>query len=84
MATFAMPKVAEATDEYVVVSLEVAVGDNVSLGEVLMVVETDKVDADVESTFAGVVSAFLVAEGAEIRTGDAIVEYDGVDGVEQS
>lgn len=79
MATFAMPKVAEATDEYVVVSLEVEVGGTVSVGDVLMIVETDKVDADVESGFAGVISALLVAEGAEIKTGDAIAEYDGVD-----
>lgn len=74
-----MPKVAEATDEYVVVSVEVTVDDTVSVGDVLMVVETDKVDADVESGFSGVVSALLVEEGTEVKTGDAIVEYSNTE-----
>lgn len=71
-----MPKVADSTEGYVVASVEVAVGDVVSATDVVLVVETDKVDADVEASVAGTVVAVRVAEGDEVRVGDVVLEYE--------
>lgn len=75
MTTFTLPKVADSTDDYVVVSVEVAVDDEVTPDTVVLVVETDKVDADVRAGFSGVVTGVLVEEGAEISSGDPVLEY---------
>lgn len=47
-----------------------AEGDDVQLGDVLAVIETNKAAIDVESEFAGTLTKILVAEGTEDLTAD--------------
>jgi pyruvate/2-oxoglutarate dehydrogenase complex dihydrolipoamide acyltransferase (E2) component len=47
----------------------VAVGDEVAEGEALATVETDKVEADIESPVAGTVVEILVPEGEAAEVG---------------
>ncbi|MHB1128594.1 MAG: biotin/lipoyl-containing protein [Ilumatobacteraceae bacterium] len=67
-----LPRLGDTVDEVVVVEWLVAVGSLVKKGDSLMRVETDKVDVDVESPFAGVVSELLVAQGDEVKTGTVL------------
>lgn len=56
----------------------VAVGDEVSLGSVVAVVETDKVEVEIDAAVAGRV-AWLCPVGQEVEVGEPIlsVEVDG-------
>jgi pyruvate/2-oxoglutarate dehydrogenase complex dihydrolipoamide acyltransferase (E2) component len=67
--TLKMPKLGDATQEVIVESWEVAVGASVAVGDILMIVETDKVNAEVPSPVAGTLAEQLVAEGDEVQTG---------------
>lgn len=51
------------------VSWNKAVGDKVSVDEVVAVLETDKVSVDIRSTLSGTIAEFCVSEGASVQVG---------------
>jgi len=59
-----------------VVAVEVAVGQRVAAGDVLIKVESMKMEIPVEAEEAGVVAKVLVAEGNEVGEGQIIVELE--------
>jgi pyruvate dehydrogenase E2 component (dihydrolipoamide acetyltransferase) len=71
-----LPKLSETGGQMVVISIEVAVGQVIAVGETLLRVETDKVEADVPSPVPGRVLEILVAEEDEIDVGTPIVVMD--------
>ena len=75
VATFdyALPSLGADMDVGRVVDWRVAVGDSVSRGDVIAVVETEKSDIDIEIWHPGVVDAFLVERGVEIDVGTPIM-----------
>jgi acetyl-CoA carboxylase biotin carboxyl carrier protein len=54
--------------------IEVGVGDAVSEGQTVVILESMKMEMPVESTLAGKVSAVLVKEGAAVEEGAPLVE----------
>ena len=64
-----LARLGDTVDEVVIVEWLVEVGAEVQPGDPLVRVETDKVEVDVESPYAGTVSALSVAEGDEVPTG---------------
>jgi pyruvate/2-oxoglutarate dehydrogenase complex dihydrolipoamide acyltransferase (E2) component len=72
-STLKMPKVGDAVDTVVVAGIGVAVGDPVSEGQTILVVETDKTQVEIPSPFAGRVRDILVAPGDDVRTGAPIL-----------
>ena len=75
-----MQKLGETVDEVLVLEWLVAVGDRVSEGDVLMRVETDKVDADVPSPVSGEIVELLVAIEDEVQVGAAICTIEATAG----
>jgi pyruvate/2-oxoglutarate dehydrogenase complex dihydrolipoamide acyltransferase (E2) component len=69
MVDVVMPKWGDTMQEGVIVEWGVAVGDEVAEGEALATVETDKVEADIESPVAGTVVEILVPEGEAAEVG---------------
>lgn len=67
--TLKMPKLGDATQEVIVETWEIEIGANVAVGDILMIVETDKVNAEVPSPVAGTLAEQLVAEGDEVPIG---------------
>jgi pyruvate/2-oxoglutarate dehydrogenase complex dihydrolipoamide acyltransferase (E2) component len=67
-----MPKWGMSMQEGLLSSWHVAVGDSVIEGQAIATVETEKVDADIESPGSGVVSELLVEEGTEVEVGAVI------------
>lgn len=69
------------TDEEVVESImsgniwkiEVQVGDEVKAGEVLVILESMKMEVDIEAQISGTVSRILYKEGDNIQSGDVLV-----------
>ena len=68
-STLKMPKVGDAANEVVIIDINVAVGDAVTEGQNLMLVETDKAQIEVPAPFAGTVREIMVAKGEEVPTG---------------
>jgi pyruvate/2-oxoglutarate dehydrogenase complex dihydrolipoamide acyltransferase (E2) component len=67
-----MPKWGMSMQEGLLSAWHVAVGDSVTEGQAIATVETEKVDADIESPGSGVVSELLVEEGTEVEVGAVI------------
>lgn len=67
-----LPKWGMTMQEAVVGEWLVAVGDEVTEGQPLVTVESDKVDADVESPGSGVIAEILVPTGETAEVGAVI------------
>ena len=67
-----LARLGETVDQVVVLEWLVSEGDPVVAGDVLVRVETDKIDVDVESPYSGVVVERLVAEDDEVCTGSQL------------
>ena len=74
--TLTIPKLGDSVSEVVILEWHVAVGDTVGVGDPLVSVETDKIDADVPSTVAGTVVELLVEPTDEVATGAPFVVVD--------
>ena len=71
-----MPKLGETVDEVLVLEWTVAVGDVVAVGDTLMTVETDKVEADLPSPVGGTVVELLVEIDDEVEVGTPVCAID--------
>ncbi|CAB4833352.1 unannotated protein [freshwater metagenome] len=71
-----MPRVAETTDEFYLVSWNVQVGDHVEIGDSLMEVETDKATVQIPSPVSGTIVELFFKEGDEINTGSHIASCE--------
>lgn len=71
-----MPKWGLTMEEGTIVSWEIEVGDRIEVGDVIGVVETEKVEVDLESPVAGTVVRILVGEDETVDVGTvlAVVE----------
>lgn len=67
-----MPKWGMSMQEGLLSEWLVAVGDTVTEGQPLATVETEKVDAEIESPGDGVVAEILVEAGVEVEVGTVI------------
>ncbi|HSL73834.1 MAG TPA: dihydrolipoamide acetyltransferase family protein [Ilumatobacteraceae bacterium] len=74
---YALPSLGADMDVGRVVEWRVAIGDEVSRGDVMAVVETEKSDIDIEIWHDGVVQEFLVDLREEIPVGTPIVRLGG-------
>ena len=71
-----LPKLVDTANEVLVLEWNVAVGEAVAPGDVLMRVETDKVEADVPSPVAGTVAELRIDVEDEVEVGSAICVID--------
>jgi pyruvate dehydrogenase E2 component (dihydrolipoamide acetyltransferase) len=62
--------------EVEVIEISVAVGDEVSVDDSIIVVESDKASMDIPCPVAGKVTAISVAEGSMVKEGDALLELE--------
>jgi len=76
-STLKMPKVGDASNEVVIVEVLVKVGDTVSEGQNLFVVETDKAQIEIPAPFGGTVRDVLVKVNDEVPTGSPTLVLEG-------
>lgn len=67
-----------------VIEILVAVGDEISVDQSLIVLESDKASMEIPSTAAGVVTELLVKEGDELAEGAVILKLEGAGGAASS
>ena len=69
---FQLPRLADSLDESTVSRWLKKAGDKVSKGEPLVEIETDKVNAELESPVDGVLAEIVVPEGQAAAVGTVI------------
>jgi 2-oxoisovalerate dehydrogenase E2 component (dihydrolipoyl transacylase) len=74
-----MPQLGESVSEGTIGKWLKQVGDHVDKYEPIVEVITDKVNAEVPSPFAGILTAILVPEGQTVPNNAEIAEIDGAD-----
>ena len=81
---FKFPDIGEGLDEGTIVEWYVEKGQEVTMGEPLVKMETDKVVTDIPSPKTGIISMKYGQVGETIHVGDPLVEIDmpGIDGEE--
>ncbi|ARD46856.1 dihydrolipoamide acetyltransferase family protein [Sporosarcina sp. P33] len=74
-----MPKLGESVTEGIIEKWLVAAGDTVAKYDSLAEVTTDKVTAEIPSSFSGTITEILAKEGDTIEVGEAVclIEADG-------
>lgn len=73
IAFFNLPDVGEGLTEAEIVSWKVAVGDSVSVNQIIVEIETAKSLVELPVPFAGVVSELLAKEGDTVEVGKPII-----------
>ena len=71
-------------DKVDVIEICVAVGDEVSEGDTLVILESDKATMDIPSTHSGKVLKIVVAEGDKLGTGDDVALFEVTSGQESA
>ena len=77
MPEIQMPKLSDTMTEGTLVSWKKKVGDQVTAGEVLAEIETDKATMEWEATDDGVLKEIYVPEGGKVNVGDRIAFIGG-------
>ena len=77
MPEIQMPKLSDTMTEGTLVSWKKKVGDEVTAGEVLAEIETDKATMEWESTEDGVLKEIYVQEGGKVNVGERIAFIGG-------
>jgi pyruvate dehydrogenase E2 component (dihydrolipoamide acetyltransferase) len=77
MPEIQMPKLSDTMTEGTLVSWKKKKGDNVSAGEVLAEIETDKATMEWESPEDGTLTEIYVEEGGKVNVGDKIAFISG-------
>jgi pyruvate/2-oxoglutarate dehydrogenase complex dihydrolipoamide acyltransferase (E2) component len=76
MIDVTLPKWGATMQEATVTKWLVAAGDSVSEGDAIAQIETEKVDADLESPATGVVAEILVAAGMTVPVGELLARIE--------
>src|SRR4249919_4131320 len=77
MADVVMPRLSDSMEEGTILQWFKQVGDDVSVGDELVEIETDKANMAYESDVAGTLSEILVQEGETVAIGTPIARVDG-------
>ena len=73
---FALPDLGEGLTESEIVSWHIAVGDTVTLNQIIAEVETAKALVELPSPFAGVVNQLYAEPGTTVQVGAPIVSFE--------
>lgn len=77
MKYFKLPDLGEGLSEAEIVEWHVKVGDEVSVDQLMVSVETAKAIVEVPSPQAGVISTLFAEPGDVVHIGEPLVEYEG-------
>ena len=72
-----MPKMGDAMEEGTIVQWLVSEGDEVSEGDAIAEIETDKASMEIEAEDSGTLAQFIVGEGDDVPVGEAIAFIQG-------
>jgi len=67
-----MPRLGETTDEGTITQWLVAEGDQIELGQTIVLIESDKAEVEVESVAEGTLLSIVAASGTTVPAGEVI------------
>ncbi|MGM8213111.1 2-oxoglutarate dehydrogenase complex dihydrolipoyllysine-residue succinyltransferase [Virgibacillus sp. W0430] len=76
MKEIKIPELAESITEGTISEWLVKKGDKIAKGDPVVELETDKVNVEVNSDFAGVITEIMSEEGDDVAVGDVIAKVD--------
>ncbi|HLF18743.1 MAG TPA: dihydrolipoyl dehydrogenase [Candidatus Omnitrophota bacterium] len=76
MIDIKLPEIGENIEKGTVIKLLVSVGDQVTKGQDLLELETDKATIPVPSAYSGVIKEILIKEGQDVEIGAVIMRLD--------
>ncbi|MFZ3577367.1 2-oxoglutarate dehydrogenase complex dihydrolipoyllysine-residue succinyltransferase [Virgibacillus sp. DJP39] len=76
MKEIKIPELAESITEGTIAEWLVKKGDKIEKGDPVVELETDKVNVEVNSDFAGVITEIVSQEGDDVEVGDVIAKLD--------
>ncbi|AZI59147.1 2-oxo acid dehydrogenase subunit E2 [Nakamurella antarctica] len=74
--SFNLPDVGEGLTEAEILGWRVAVGDQVTINQIIVEIETAKASVELPSPYAGTVTALLVAQGETVDVGTPIIRVE--------
>ncbi|MBT5955580.1 MAG: pyruvate dehydrogenase complex dihydrolipoyllysine-residue acetyltransferase, partial [Candidatus Marinimicrobia bacterium] len=77
MAQILLPELGEGIKSVEISDVSIKVGDNISIDDILIVVETDKASMEIPATEAGEVENVHVSAGDTLSPGEPIVTLTG-------
>ena len=75
-----VPQIGEAVSELTIVEWFKAVGDNVTEGETIFSIDSEKAVVDVEATYNGTITEILAEADATVTPGDIVARIECADG----
>ncbi len=72
-----LPQLGESVESVVVVEWHVEIGAQVEVDDILVTVETDKVDTDVPSPIGGTLVEIAAPSGTELTIGEPLCVIEG-------
>ncbi len=79
---FKLPDLGEGIHEGEVLSVLVAIGDDITEGDLILEVETDKAAVEIPSPYTGKILEILVKPGDIVKVGDALMTFSNGDEAE--
>lgn len=76
LITIPMPKVDQMMEEGTLLEWLVGIGDEVAVEDAIAVIQTDKVDIEVETYAAGRIARLLVKPGTSVPVGTPLCEVE--------
>ena len=73
---FKFPDIGEGLEEGIILEWKVKKGQRVEAGDILVVMETDKVSAEIPSPRSGIITQLFGKEGDVVKVGEALVEIE--------
>ncbi len=80
---FNLPDLGEGIHEGEIIAVIVSVGDQVTEGDPILEVETDKAAVEIPSPFTGTVEAIMVKPGDLVEVGDVLMTFGNGEAVEK-
>ena len=71
-----MPKMGESVNEGTIIKWHKNVGDQVKRDEIIFEISTDKVDTEIPSPEAGVLTEIIIPEGDTVEVGTVVAVLD--------
>jgi 2-oxoglutarate dehydrogenase E2 component (dihydrolipoamide succinyltransferase) len=78
MVNVVVPDMGESVTEATVLEWRKKVGDRVAISDIVVELETDKVNLEVGAPAAGVISQIVAASGADVKVGDVLAIIEAV------
>ncbi len=74
--TWSLPQLGNGVDSAIVEEWMIGIGETVSQGDPVVVIETDKATSELEAPVSGTLTAVHADEGVEVAVGEPLADFE--------